>query len=213
VSVQLFPNGAGTIVETFNPVANTYNGGGTSTAERQVVSVADGGKATYSATYTGQSVGTAATTAVFGLTGSATKVVRLLQLIVNATIATAGEEYDFSLQKETALPTGGTKATTATVIPWDSSDGAGTALPLFYTATPTDGTLTGVVLVTKLSAFLATATTVQPPTTPYVFNFGNQPGAKGLVLRGATQAIIATLNAATPAHASSWSVTMIWTEE
>lgn len=213
MSVQLFPNGAGTIVETFNPVANTYNGGGTSAAERQVVSVADGGKATYSACYTAQSVGTAATTAIFGLIGSATKVVRLLQLIVNVTIATAGEEYDFSLEKETVLPTGGTKATAATIVPWDSSDIAATATTAFYTATPTDGTVTGVLLVTKLSAFLATATTVQPPTAPYVFNFGNQPGAKGLVLRGAAQGIFATLNAATPAHASSWSVTMIWTEE
>ena len=212
MSVQLPPNGPGSVVETITEnatgAATTYNVG-----ERQVVAIGDGGKATYSAIYTAQSVGTSATTALFYLSGSATKTIRLLQLIVNATIATAGEEYDLVLQKETALPTGGTKATVATIVPWDSLDGAATATTAFYTATPTDGTVTGVLLATKFSAFIAAATTVQPPTIPYVFNFGNQPGCKGLVLRGAAQGIVATINAATPAHTSSWDVTFVWTEE
>ena len=213
MSVQLPPNASGTIVETFNPYGNTYNGGGTSLAERQVVAVGDGGKATYSATYTAQTVGTSATTAIFGLGGSASKVVRLLQLIVSVTQATAGVEYDLSLQKESALPTGGTKATTATIVPWDSSDSAGTAAPMFWTATPTDGTVVGVLLVAKLTAFIAAATTVLPPNNVLNLVFGNQPGAKALVLRGAAQGIIATINSATPANASSWDVTMVWTEE
>ena len=213
MSVQLPPNAAGTIVETFNPFGNTYNGGGTSLAERQVVSVADGGKATYSASYTAQSVGTAATTALFGLVGSASKVVRLLQLIVSVTQATAGVTYDLSLQKETVLPTGGTLATTATIVPWDSSDGAATAVPRFYTATPTDGTITGVFLVAKLTAFIAAATTVLPPISVLNLVFGNLPGAKAPVLRGAAQGIFATINSVTPANASSWDVTMVWSEE
>ena len=211
--VQLPPNAAGTIVETFNPYGNTYNGGGTSLAERQVVSVADGGKATYSATYTAQSVGTAATTALFGLTGSASKVVRLLQMLVSATTITAGVTYDFSLQKETALPTGGTLATAATIVPWDSSDGAATAVTRFYTATPTDGTVTGVFLVAKLTTYITALTTILPPISVLNLVFGNLPGAKAPVLRGAAQGIFATINAATPAYASSWDVTMVWTEE
>lgn len=173
----------------------------------------DGNKATYSACYVAQSVGTAATTAIFYLAGSATKIVRPVQLIVNATIATAGQEFDFALQKESVLPTGGTAATAATIVPWDSNDLAATATTKFYTATPTDGTVTGIVLVTKMSLFIAAATTVQPPTNPYVFNFGSQPGCKALVLRGAAQGIVATLSTATPGNASSWDVTWVWTEE
>lgn len=172
----------------------------------------DGSKATYFATYAGQSLGTAATTACFGLGGSASKTIRLLQVIISATIATAGEEYDLKLQKESVLPTGGTAATTATIIPADSADVAGTAVPYFWTTAPTDGTVTGVVAVQKFSAYLATATTVQPPTFPAVFNFGNYPG-KSLCIKGITQGAIFTIGAATPAHASSWDVTFIWTEE
>ena len=211
--IQLPPNGAGAIVETFNPYGNIYNGGGTSLAERQVVSVADGGKATYSASYTAQSVGTAATTALFGLVGSASKVVRLLQLIVSATTITAGVTYDFSLQKETALPTGGTLATAATIVPWDSSDGAATAVTRFYTATPADGTVTGVFLVAKLTTYITALTTILPPISVLNLVFGNLPGAKAPVLRGAAQGIFATINTATPGNASSWDVTMVWTEE
>lgn len=213
MSVQLFPNGAGTLLETFQSSTNTQNFGTGSLAERQIVSVADGGKATYSATYYGQSAGTGATTALAYLTGSASKLVKLVQIIISATIATAGEEYDLLFQKETVLPTGGTKATAATIVPNDSSDGAATAVTAFYTAAGTDGTVTGVFQSAKVSLYLATATTVQPPTVPYVFNFGQLPGAKAPTLRGAAQAIVLTLNGATPSHASSWDVTFVWTEE
>lgn len=210
MSVQLPPNASGTIVETFNPIANTYN---LTSAERQVVSVADGGKATYSAAYVAQSVGTSATTAIFGINGSATKVVRLVQLIVSVTIATAGEEYDFVLEKESVLPTGGTAATAATIVPWDSSDGAATATTRFYTATPTDGTVTGAIFTCKLAAYIKVATTVLTPNNVLNLNFGQQPGCKAVVLRGAAQGLYATISTATPANASSWDVTFVWTEE
>jgi hypothetical protein len=213
MSVQLPPNASGTIVETFNPVANTYNGGGNSTAERQVVSIADGGKATYSASYLAQSVGTSATTAIFYLAGSASKVVRLLQVIVNVTVLTAGQTFDLLLQKETILPTGGTKATAATIVPWDSADGAATATTAFYTAAPTDGTITGVIFNGKLSAYLAVATTALPPIGGVNLVFGLLPGAKAPVLRGAAQGIVATLNGGTPGYATSFDVTLVWTEE
>lgn len=208
MSVQLPPNSSGSTIETFTGSTKTYNLG-----ERQVVSIGDGSKATYSATYSAQSIGTAATTAIFYLAGSATMVVRLVQLIVSATIATAGEEYDFILQKETTLPTGGTKATAATITPWDSSDPAATATTAFYTATPTDGTVTGVLLVAKLTAYIKAATTVLPPNNVFNQTFGSAPNAKALVLRGATQGIVATINAATPANASAWDVTFVWTED
>ena len=211
--IQLFPNGAGTILETYQSSSNTQNFGGTSLAERQVVALADGCKSTYSASYTAQSVGTSATTAIAYLAGSATKLVKLVQVTINATIATAGEEYDLTFQKESVLPTGGTKATAATIVPWDSSDGAATATTAFYTATPTDGTVTGVFLVTKFSAFIATATTVQPPTVPYVFTFGAAAGSKAMTLRGAGQGVVLTLNGATPSHTSSYDLTFVWTEE
>ena len=173
----------------------------------------DGSKATYSAAYTAGSLGTSATTAVFQIGGSASKTVRVTDVIISATIATAGEEYDLTLQFETVLPTGGTSATAATKVPWDSNDAAATAVTKFWTAAPTDGTVTGVMWVEKFSAFIATATTVQPPNYVKRFSFGSLPGSKAVVLRGVAQGLVFTLNGATPAHASSWDVTFIWTEE
>ena len=206
--IQLPPNATGAVVETFLPTSGLYTPG-----ERQVVSIADGGKATYSASYVAQSVGTSATTAIFGLVGSATKTVRLVRLIAGVTIATAGEEYDFLLQKESVLPTGGTLATVATIVPWDSADGAATAVPRFYTATPTDGTVTGILLATKLTAYIAAATTVLPPNNVLDLTFGREAGGHAIVLRGATQGIFASINLAAPAHASAWTTTFVWTEE
>lgn len=172
----------------------------------------DGHKATYSATYTAQTVGTAATTAIFYIAGSATKTIRVCKVVVSATIATAGQTFDLAQQFETALPTGGTSATAATKIPWDSSSSAATATTKFYTATPTDGTSVGVLWVEKFNAFIAAATTVQPPNWAREYNYGNGP-FQAVVLRGATQGLVFTLSTATPGNASSWDVTFVWTEE
>jgi hypothetical protein len=208
MSVQVPPNSSGSVIETWVSATKVLNLG-----ERQITSLDSGGRPTYSAGYTAQSVGTAATTDLFYISGSAAATVRVLQCVINATIATAGQEFDLTFQKESTLPTGGTKATAATIVPWDSLDAAAGATTAFYTATPTAGTLVGVMLVTKFSAFIATATTVQPPTIPYVFNFGSGlPGAKAITLRGAVQDLATTINAATPGNASSWDVSWIWTE-
>lgn len=206
MSVQVPPNSTGSVIETYIPATNVLNAG-----ERQSVSIEGSGSPTYSAAYTAQSVGTSATTAVFYIAGSATKTVRLLQMIVSVTVATAGVAFELTMQKESVLPTGGTKATAATIVPWDSADGAATATTAFYTVTPTDGTVTGVMLVEKFYAYITPATTVQPPVTTrnYIFN---QPGMKLPTLRGIAQGFVWTLNAATPANATSFDVNFVWSE-
>jgi hypothetical protein len=211
MSVVLPPNSTGTQLETFLQGASsiTYN-----TGEKQVVALSDGGKATYSACYTAQSAGTSATTEIAYIAGSATKTIRVLGIILTGTQATAGQEYDLTIQKEAALPTGGTKATAATIVPWDSNSAAASATTAFYTATPTaSASITGVVAVKKYSFFIATATTVQPPYIPAEFWFGTLPGGSAVVLRGAAQCLAVTLAAATPGNANSIDVTFIWTEE
>ena len=232
MSVQLPPNSTGSIVGTLTSGSKEYQeiilsdgvaptqlvtallpGQGLATEVAMLVATnhpADGHKATYSASYLAGSVGTAATTAIAYIAGSATKTVRVLRATFAVTIGTTVEEYDLVAQFETALPSGGTKATAATKVPYDSNSGAATATTAFYTATPTDGTVTGPLGIWKLLANItATATN---PNANLVLDFGNRPG-QAVVLRGAAQGLVFTINAVTPGHASSWDVTFEWTEE
>src|SRR5271169_4158992 len=165
MSIQLPPNSSGTILETHLPttgaslVAATLNAG-----EVQHVALVGAEKPTYSAGYVAQNAGTGATFSIAYLSGSATKVVKVLQVVLTCTTATAGVAYDVQLVKCSTLPTGGTAATAATIAPWDSGFPAATAVTKFFTtATTADGTVVGFVYSYKLFTFLTPATTVLPP--------------------------------------------------
>lgn len=213
MSVQLPPNSSGTVLQTHLPTIGAATGAPTFNAgEVQGVALDfNNGKPTYSAAYLAQSAGTSATTDIFILGGSATKVVRLLQLAITITTATAGVAYDVMLVKESALPTGGTAATAATIAPWDSGFAAATAITRFYTATPTTGTQIGTLFTYKYFSFISPATTVLPPKDSIIWT--PPVGAAAPALRGAAQCFSVTINAGTPANATSWDVSCVWTEE
>jgi hypothetical protein len=170
----------------------------------------DGYKATYGAAVSNVSAGTALTTDIFGITGSASKTIRVLQMGFGGTLATTAQNAWLIINKCSAVPSGGTASTPA-IVPFDSSDAAGTAVVNFYTATPTAGTYVGPIAATEYF-FDVTATVTLVNTPLWVVNFGNMPG-KAVVLRGATQGLYLRGTAFTPSTAGSMTGYIIWTEE
>lgn len=168
----------------------------------------DGYKATYAAAFVAQSAGTAATTDIFTIFGSASKTIRVLQIGISGTVATTALYADALLQVASAAPTGGT-ATTLTNVPYDSNDAAGTAVVKFYTATPTAASYVGKIGSQKI--FLPLTGTVTLPDQA-LFTFGGLPG-RCPVLRGTSQGLSLSFNALTPANANSLDGFVIWTEE
>lgn len=106
--------------------------------------------------------------------------------------------------------TGGT-STTPAIVPYDSGDPAAGAVVRAYTANPASlGTLVGTARVAKMLLAVLGGTTVQDRL---IWDFGNRP-TKALVLRGATQVFAIGLNALpTFATASSFNVSVEWTED
>ncbi len=179
---------------------------------QRVLTAPDGSQeTTYFANYKAGSVGTGATTNILTFAGSATKTVKVTRITVSATATTAAAIFDLCLNRQSAADTGGTAATTATILKAAVADAAATAVaPLFYTAGPTAGTTTGTISSFKLFA----------PITATGSTFGNVveilgvPGraCKPITLVGITDVLALTLNSATPANASSFDIHVEWTE-
>lgn len=167
----------------------------------------DGYKATYMSSFAAVSAGTSATTDFFTIFGSATKTLRVLQIGFGGTIATTAENWNVLIQKCSAVPSVASIVAT-TVVPLDSSDAAGTATTIgVWTTAPTAATYVGKIAAQNV--FLSIAPAV---TQSVVFNFGNLSG-HAIVLRGIAQGVSLSFNAITPAHATSLSGYVLWTEE
>jgi hypothetical protein len=167
----------------------------------------EGLKPSYAATTAVFSPGTAATTTIAQIVGSATKTIRVTRVVLSASIATTAENYGVTLTKRSTAASGGV-AVAATVCPLDSNNAAGTAVVNSYTTTPTAGTSVGIVAGGNYFANV-------PPAqcgAPLIFDFGGRP-SQCPVLRGVAQSLDVTLSLATPGHAGSWQVTFEWTEE
>lgn len=169
----------------------------------------DGFQATFCASILGLNVGTSATTDIFTIFGSASKLVKVTRLQIMATIATAAALFDVLLSKRSAATTAGTPVA-GVVIPLDSTNAAGTALVKGYSAAPTAGAALGNVGTAKL--YLPITGTPSPLDRALVFEFGNRPG-QAIALRGVAQGLALTLNGATPADVTSWDINVEWTEE
>lgn len=168
-------------------------------------------KTTYFASYKAGSIGTAATTNIITFAGSATKKVTLTRLTVSATATTAASYFDVLLNRQSAADTGGTAATTATVVKADTANAAATAVaPLFYTAGPTAGALVGQMAAYKMFAPITgtPAAVSSLDLLPTMTTYG-----QGVVLTGTADVLAVTVNAVTPANATSWDVTAVWCEE
>ena len=115
------------------------------------------------------------------------------------------------LKRQSTADTGGTAATTATIVKADTTNATATAVaPLFYTAGPTAGTVTGT-----MGAFKTFAPITGTPATGILPLELVPQGAygQGLVLNGTTDLFAVTVNGVTPANATSWDVTACWVEE
>ena len=167
----------------------------------------DGQKATYSATSAIAFGPPSLATDIFTITGSATKIVRVLRIGFSGTQTTSGNA-NVLLIKRSSANSGGT-AVAATAVSHDSTDQPATATVLNYTANATSlGTAIGTVRAMR--AFIpapATATN----TSYYEFDFGNLP-EKCVVLRGTSQVLALNLNAVT-LSGNLFTCFIEWTEE
>lgn len=173
----------------------------------------DGFKASYMAVFVALNVGTAATTEIVTLYGSATNVIRVLQIGISGTIATAAAYFDVVLAKRSAVPTGGTSSA-LTGTPLDSQQQATSATNILqYTAAPTAGATVGNVIAGKL--FCPITGTPALDTPPLILDLRSQwPGQhKPTILRGIGEGVAITLNGVTPANASSLTGWILYTEE
>lgn len=142
------------------------------------------------------------TTDVITIYGSATKLVRLRRLCFCGTQTTAAMRDVLFIKRSTAN-SGGT-STTPTVIPFDSTQAAGTAVVRAYTANATSlGTAVGTLRARKI--FIG-GTAVS--ADEFSFDFGRD----GLVLRGTSEGVAFNLNTVASSGLSA-SGCVEWTEE
>lgn len=164
-------------------------------------------KPSYSAAASAFTVGTGPTD-IFTIYGSATKTIRITKITTSQTQTTAGPET-FNLYKRTATPTGGTR-TACVVVPYDSSNAAGTATVGFYTgATPptVNGTAT-LLLFSYRGAVPSAAGTSTGSGTPVVLYEATRP-TQAIVLRGTAEGV--AINGT--AVGNICSCTVEWSEE
>lgn len=167
---------------------------------------------TYAATYIGLTPAASCTDLVI-LNGSASKVIRVMRIVVSAlTTAATGATLDLVLAVRSAADTAGTTVTAATIVPFDSADAAASATITGYSANPTTGTLVGNVYVTKFQQALGTPTATDFPTNvPFMAQWG-MTDSKPIVLRGAAQGLAINFNGSSFGAGASVDVVVEWTE-
>lgn len=177
------------------------------TSSDQITAIAapsDGIKATYSASISNLTVAASATNIVT-IQGSASKVVRIVRVLLSG-IQTASGNMTVLLRKQSTADTGGTSSA-MTAIPHDSSSAAATASAVSYTANPTMGSLVGVP-VSKRVSFPAAAAAFDPAGDLYRADLP----AQAIVLRGVAQGLAVGFNGVT-LTGGSVNVSLTWTEE
>lgn len=171
----------------------------------------NGEKATYrAATIDGLVTATTADQPFFLIEGSATKTITVKRIAVSGATLTAVAYLMVNVTKHSTAASGGT-STTLTGVPVDSTFAAATATVKAYTAAPTGGTLVGTVASQRILAQATTAAAAGIPRD-WLFDFGDMPETKGIVLRGTTQGL-ALVWATAPGSAVTLAVDIEWTEE
>jgi hypothetical protein len=208
-----------TLAATAAPMQNTaapdvLNGGPASTgqglpdANTQRVFV--GQKVTYSAATTAKTATAAGTGPFFAICGSSTKTVRVQQMVIGGTVATAAVYGDVILRRTSTSTSAGT-ATALTAASHDPNDGAATvSLVNFYTALATAGTSAGAI-ASQGTVFPITGT-VAVQQAYVMFDYSNRQEAEALVLRGTAQCLEASFGTTTT-NAPTLQVQLFWTEE
>ena len=165
-------------------------------------------KATYMAT-SGPFTPGATPEDVFTITGSGTKVVKVLGIWLTTEKDTGSTTDAWYLKKRSAANSGGTSAA-CTAVPLDSASPPATATVLSYTADPTLGNLVGSIASYKLAPFdVATAGQSTPIHCLFNAHLSGQP----VVLRSVNEVLAVNHNNAALPAGLVISATVLWTEE
>lgn len=147
----------------------------------------------------------------FLIEGSATKTIIVKRIAVSGATLTAVAYLTVNVVKFSTAAAGGT-ATSAPMVPVDSNFAAATAAFVkYYTAVPTPGTIIGSI-ATNRCLFQATTAAAAGLPRDYVFDFGDMPETKGVVLRGTSQGL-GLIWPVVPASTPTIAVDIEWTEE
>lgn len=233
MSVQLPPNGTGTVIATTtisgkdyqqvslsdgvtpnNVSVNTIASGVAVRVNELAVSSApvDGGKQTFAASISGLLPTAAATTDIAVLAGSASKTVKVVWLRISGSIATTAVFVDYQVFKRSTAFSGGT-GTAATAVPLDSANAAATAIFTTFVSTgPTVGTPVGQVAAVRAYLPITAANVLGTQVLPIVL-IGPGCACQCLTLRGVAQAMGLNCNTVTFGTAPNFSIDCIWTEE
>lgn len=168
------------------------------------VSILDGVRQTYSASFVGVLSANLATD-IFSIYGSATALVRINRLFVTAT-RSSNNNSDVLLIKRSSVNTAGT-STIATNVPHDSTNKVSSVIIKGYTANPTLGTTVGIVRAEKI--FINTVGT--GASDKILWDFGGKP-SQAIVLRGTSQGLCVNLNGVT-IGGGNYNFYIEWTEE
>jgi hypothetical protein len=180
-------------------------------------------KQTYSSAFYGLVPVTAGTDVVC-IAASATKTVRLVEIKIYGTVATATQSLPVTLLRRAALDTLGTAASTTanpgTATQIASRDTglalntASSATLISYTANPTINDAAPVYLDSQL--MFMPITTTGAAAFPVDFNYGlwNEDNiAPPTLAKGSTQQICVNINGVTLTNAAAWNGVITWSEE
>jgi hypothetical protein len=177
--------------------------------------LASASKTTYAAAGVGLALA-ATPTNIVTLTGSATKIVRLLRFGLSLKCTALGTSLlDVLFQKFSSALTGGTPVA-LTMTPLDSNNAAATALAQNWTANSTGGgTLVGNIMTSHIMPQFSGALTAtdfpQQQLPQIVWNFDG--AIQSPTLRSATQVLSINLNGGTLVATTTYDVFVVWTEE
>jgi len=147
----------------------------------------------------------------FLIEGSASKTIVVKRIAVSGMTLTAVAYLTLNVCKYSTAASGGT-STSAPMVPTDSNFAAATAAFVkYYTVAPTAGTLVGTIATSRTLAEATTAAAAGIPRD-YVFDFGDMPETKGIVLRGTSQGC-GLVWATAPATAVTLAIDIEFTEE
>lgn len=162
-------------------------------------------RATYRA-YATFSTFDAAPTDVVTITGSASKIIRLKQIVLSGT-ATSATNVNVALIKRSTANTGGTPVA-ITGVSSDSNDDAVAATVQRYTANPTTGTPVGTIDGGRLN--LAPAANGSIDRLAFTYNWLND---KAILLNSATQVLAVNFGGVAMPAGAALDVSITWVEE
>jgi hypothetical protein len=163
---------------------------------------------TFSAAANGLAVAATGAMDAVCLTGSATKFVRVKRISITGIQATTAGTSDVELFFRTAANSGGA-STTPTIAPFDTVNGAATAVMRAYTTAPTPGA--GVAIRSqKIPVPLAASASQYPPV---IWEFSPSLGTQEVILRGVAQQACVNFPAAFSGATPSIDIDFTWTEQ